>query len=66
MKLQVDDVVLAKMLDAIERQKQSDQWQEPKFIPHPTTWLNQRRWEDEDGQPEGGGLTKTEDGTFKF
>lgn len=65
-KLQVDDAVLAKMLDAIERQKQSDQWQEPKFIPHPTTWLNQRRWEDEDGQPEGGGLTKTADGTFKF
>jgi hypothetical protein len=23
---------------------------EPKFIPHPTTWLNQGRWDDEDQQ----------------
>ena len=22
-------------------------WDDPKYIPHPTTWLNQRRWEDE-------------------
>lgn len=25
---------------------QSKQWHDPKFIPHPSTWLNQRRWED--------------------
>lgn len=22
-------------------------WNDPKFVPHATTWLNQRRWEDE-------------------
>lgn len=25
---------------------------DPKFIPHPATWLNQERWADEDLQPE--------------
>ena len=37
------------MLAAIEKQKQSAQWQDNggQFIPHPSTWLNQRRWEDE-------------------
>jgi hypothetical protein len=40
---------LAEVLTALEVQKQSDQWQKDngKFIPHPATWLNQRRWEDE-------------------
>ena len=37
------------MLDAIEKWKQTDQWNEDKgqYIPHPATWINQRRWEDE-------------------
>ena len=35
------------MLEALEKQKLSDQWQEKQFIPHPTTWLSQGRWEDE-------------------
>lgn len=35
------------ILVAIERQKRSQQWQDPKYIPHPATWLNQSRWEDE-------------------
>jgi len=40
---------LAEVLAAIEAQKQSDQWSRDggKFIPHPTTWLNGKRWEDE-------------------
>lgn len=33
--------------EAIDQQMQSAQWQDPKFIPHPTTWLNQRRWLDD-------------------
>lgn len=34
---------------AIETQQQSEQWTKNngEFIPHPATWLNQRRWEDE-------------------
>jgi len=32
---------------AIRLQKKSDRWKDPKFIPHPTTWLNQTRWMDD-------------------
>ena len=34
---------------ALKWQKKSDQWtkDQGRFIPHPATWLNQRRWEDE-------------------
>ena len=28
-------------------EKQKAQWNDPKYIPHPTTWLNQERWNDE-------------------
>ena len=38
-----------KMIDAVEKQKKSAQWQKEKgqFIPNPSTWINQERWEDE-------------------
>jgi hypothetical protein len=37
------------VLDSIERAKASEQWQKDdgQFIPHPSTWLNQERWDDE-------------------
>lgn len=40
---------LEEVLEAVEKQKLSDQWQKDsgRFIPHPATWLNQKRWEDE-------------------
>lgn len=36
------------ILNTLERQKQSVQWQKDngQFIPYPATWLNGRRWED--------------------
>jgi len=45
---QVNDL-LPVILTAVERQKQSEQWRKDngQFIPNPTTWLNQGRWEDE-------------------
>lgn len=45
----VDDSLLDEMLTALEIQKKSDQWtkDDGKFIPHPYTWLNQGRWQDE-------------------
>ena len=48
-KLNVDEELLATMLTAIEKQKQSSQWQENggQFVPYPATWLNNKRWEDE-------------------
>lgn len=37
------------ILDAISKQKKTIQWTKEKgsFIPHPTTWLNQERWNDD-------------------
>jgi|LakMenE18May11ns_1017448.scaffolds.fasta_scaffold9959000_27 hypothetical protein len=36
---------LEQVLPALEKHKKT--WSDPQFIPHPATWLNQRRWEDE-------------------
>jgi hypothetical protein len=40
---------LDEVLKTIEWQKKSEKWKKNKgeFIPHPTTWLNAGRWEDE-------------------
>jgi hypothetical protein len=43
----VDEKLLDEMLTAIREQKKTKQWQTKQFIPHPYTWLNQGRWEDE-------------------
>lgn len=48
-KIEVDAQLQALMLAAIERQSQSEQWRRDggQFIPHPSTWLNGKRWLDE-------------------
>ena len=48
-KRRVDDALLADMLGAIATQSHSDEWTKDggQFIPHPATWLNQGRWQDE-------------------
>lgn len=33
------------ILESLRRWKICDQWQDERFIPHPATWLNGRRWE---------------------
>lgn len=35
---------LTVMLAALEQHQRSEQWQNPKYIPLMTTWLNQERW----------------------
>lgn len=44
-----DRAAVDRMLAAIAQQKQSPQWTKDngEFIPHPATWLNQGRWQDE-------------------
>lgn len=44
-----DDSLLETMITAVNTAKASAQWQKEngQFIPNPSTWLNQRRWEDE-------------------
>lgn len=44
-KLKPTDDLLKKMLHSIEQQK--PHWKDPQYIPHPSTWLNGERWEDE-------------------
>ena len=49
--------LVQQMIEAVEQQKKSKQWSDPQYIPHPYTWLNQGRWEDE--------LTPTKDSAFQ-
>lgn len=48
-RLRVNTSLLNLMLSALERQKVSEQWTRDhgQYVPHPATWLNNRRWEDE-------------------
>jgi hypothetical protein len=46
-KLKPDKPTLQAMLQAIERMQVSGALRDPQFIPHPATWLNGRRWEDD-------------------
>lgn len=48
-KLKADMALLETMISAIKTQAQSERWRKEggQFIPMPTTWLNQRRWEDQ-------------------
>ncbi len=45
-KLKPDDSLTEKIIAAVKRQKLSDR--DIQFVPHPATWLNARRWEDEE------------------
>ena len=47
LRLAPDDALLNTILTAASRQAKMEQWSEPRYIPHPATWLNGRRWEDE-------------------
>lgn len=53
-KLRVDSTMLATILQAIHRAKQSEDWQKDggQYIPYPATWLNAEGWEDEEPGPD--------------
>lgn len=44
------------IMEALRRVKASAQWQKDggQFVPHPATWLNQERWDDEVGESADG------------
>lgn len=48
---------IKELIEILEIQKISINWteQDGKFIPHPPTWLNQARWDDELRMPREGG-----------
>lgn len=47
-KLKLGKAMLPRLLEAVRTQKRSRDWLKDKgaYIPHPSTWLNQTRWED--------------------
>ena len=61
--IKVDDKLFATIMTALEKQKKSKQWTQNKgqYIPHPTTWLNQERWNDEVELPGNIGNSKYDD-----
>lgn len=61
-----DEPLLEKMLSAIRLQVQSDQWTRDggEFIPHPSTWLNQGRFDDEPGGKPTAGQQGSSIGSF--
>jgi len=48
-KINPDENLLRSMLVSLMEQKKSAQWNKDngEYIPNPSTWLNQKRWEDE-------------------
>ena len=57
-RIKPDAALFERIMQAIAKAKASDQWNREggRFIPNPTTWLNQGRWDDE--IPETGTQTK--------
>lgn len=49
MKLKPTEELVSKILSALESHKKTAQWTKDsgQFVPHPATWLNKGRWEDE-------------------
>lgn len=58
-KLRPDDKLLVEMAKGLQRALDSEEWQRGIGIPYASTWLNNRRWEDEDKRlpAESGGPT---------
>lgn len=48
-KIKPSDELAEKIIEAVSKHKQTEQWTKDggQFIPHPATWLNQGRWDDE-------------------
>jgi phage replication O-like protein O len=46
-KIDPDDATVDMMLAAVVRLQQSGEWTDPKFIPHPASWLNAGGWFDQ-------------------
>jgi hypothetical protein len=54
-KLAPDADLVRTILSALEWQAGSAEWKREagRFVPHPATWLNDRRWEDQPPEPAG-------------
>ena len=61
-KLKPNAQLIEIIIQAINKAKQSNDWQKDngQYIPLPTSWLNAKRWEDEISQPKSGADRITE------
>ena len=50
--LKPDDALIDTMAQALVAAKATEAWQAGIGIPYASTWINQRRWEDEHREPE--------------
>jgi hypothetical protein len=42
-----DETLFKTMITQLEKFKKTKEWNQTQYIPYPSTWLNQKRWEDE-------------------
>jgi hypothetical protein len=42
-----DETLFNTIMTQLEKFKDSKEWKQTQYIPYPSTWLNQKRWEDE-------------------
>jgi len=54
-KLNPNPELTAAIMTAVERYAEEVKDSEPRFVAHPATWLNSRRWEDEPANGSGNG-----------
>ena len=56
-RLSPDDGTVQQIMAGLQKWKNSDEWtrDDGRYIPHPATWLNGRRWEDEVTPRRSGG-----------
>ncbi len=47
MKNKPNEELMKVILTSLEEHKKLKQWQDKQYIPYPSTWLNQKRWEDD-------------------
>lgn len=47
LRLEMTEELHQMMLSSLEKQKRLKTWADVRYIPYPSTWLNQHRWEDE-------------------
>lgn len=64
-KLDPDPVLFAKILSGLDAHILSEQWRRG-VIPHPTTWLNGERWEDELTPPPSPDRGRVEEGGCEY
>jgi hypothetical protein len=68
-KLKMTDALFAEIMAAIEKQRKCKQWRKDggQYVPNPSTWLNQGRWEDEpDGGQNPGGSPSTNASDYEW